>query len=151
MRKTLNQITRGWAFAHHDRAFCNRPAFEVAFSISFFLAGWSRMASIPKFSTKCYDSATSLRAFCEGKKSDFKTLYKIPVLNLKHFWSASYFKRFLTAQCSAGFGKCSVWEHSMLCRVYRVAKMHHLPCFNGWFSAKEPYTSWLFCGKRPST
>jgi len=148
IRKTQNHITRGWAFAHRDRAFCDRPASEVAFFFPFFLYSWLIKNGFNSkiLYKKCYNSAISLRAFREKKKSDFNFSIKFPLWAFCEefwiwsiFWSASYFKRCLTAKCSAGFGKCSVWEHEMLCRVYRVAKMHNWPCFNESFSAKEPY------------
>jgi len=34
---------------------------------------------------------------------------------------------------------------------YRVAKMHRMPYLYRSLPAKEPCTSWLFCGKRPAT
>ena len=33
---------------------------------------------------------------------------------------------------------------------YRLAKTHTMPRLYKSFSAKEPYDSWLFCGKRPA-
>jgi len=35
--------------------------------------------------------------------------------------------------------------------LYRVAKTRRMPYLYRSFSEKEPYNSWLFCGKRPAT
>jgi len=41
---------------------------------------------------------------------------------------------------------------ALICHlVYRMAKTHRMPYLYRLFSAKEPYTLWLLCGKRPAT
>ena len=43
-----------------------------------------------------------------------------------------------------------VYCAGMVAAYHRVVKTHRIPYFHRWFTARELYSSWIFCGKWPA-